>query len=1077
MKKRIDQLCRTVLLVAVLMMSHANGICSQTDKLNFPQQSLPDRMNKIAETYHEKIVINRSETTHIITPALNASGKTVKQAVESSLQGTGYTYAVNNNLITIYKASSASAPVAAPAQTALGTLRGKVLDETGDILPGATVQVAGGGQGTATDADGGFSLKLPAGTYTLEIGFMGYQTQRVTDVKVVSGKTTPLDITLGQANTELDEVVVTATYNQASAQGLYARQKNIAAMSDGVSADLIKKTSDNNVAQVLKRVSGVTIDNGKYVTVRGMSERYNNVQLNGASLPSTEPNRRNFSFDVIPTGLVDNVTIAKTFTPDLPGEFTGGLVEVNTLAVPDKRFLNLSLGTGWNSISTGKKFKSNKRYGSDYWRGEIKQRQWYVGRTLEQTNDNIAKAESMNSYGMRVFKAAPTQSYSLTAGLPIDLGSAGNLGMVAAVTYRHDENTEHILEGHFINRDSLYRPGYKYKFTTAVGAVANIGWQKAGHKVTWRNLWNNRFSHSNQERYTWESYGSYPTYTAGSLKSMYEQYSVPLISNLWQTQLDGEHKLFDNKLIATWSGSVNSVTRTNPDDRFALGAVVHTLPEGTDFVEWTSGMWDTNISDNHTMYSRLKEYKKNAAINLEHPFVVKGNRQSIKAGYMGTFRNATYEQQYLKARANSTIKQKTEMYTLPIEEFFAPEYFGGNPLYYEVTSLEGERTDYYKGKQNIHACYVMGEFSFLRKLRLITGIRAEKTDMTTTTTEIKLRLEDMKEIYEEQDSIVPMKRTDWLPAATLIYSPLPDLNMRAAYSKTLARPDFRELSQNRYYNVDDRVKVINPYAVEVSHIHNWDVRAEWYPRPGEVLSIGYFHKKFIKPVEMVVRMKPDQQNFDMFNINLDESIAKGIELNWRKSLGFMAPSAAFLKDMYFTGNYTWMKANVTYNSKVLTGGILTEEQIKEYKDYERSRPLQGLSPYTINLGLAYEGSRLGAAINYNKNGRKLVFAGDFTKFDQYEAPRDVLDVQLSARFLQEKLELKLNASDILNQDIIIYRNTKAVEWSEDNPAPNGGTSGTGYLDLTEDMNYNPGDWVMSRIKKGVGFSVSASWKF
>ena len=199
------------------------------------------------------------------------------------------------------------------------------------------------------------------------------------------------------------------------------------------------------------------------------------------------------------------------------------------------------------------------------------------------------------------------------------------------------------------------------------------------------------------------------------------------------------------------------------------------------------------------------------------------------------------------------------------------------------------------------------------------------------------------------------------------------------------------------------------------------------------------------------------------SINLDESVADGFEINWRKSFDFISP---MFRDLYFTGNYTWMKANVKYNKELLTNPNVTEENY--HPEFDRDRPLMGLSPYTLNLGLAYEGSVIGAAINYNRNGRKLILAGDYAYDDQYENPRDVVDLQVSARFLDKRLELKLNASDILNQDIIVYRN-RAV-YSSDMIDENVDRTSIG-------MNYNDGDWVISRMKKGINLSISASYKF
>ena len=1028
----------------------------------YPREALSSRVLKLSNDYKANIIYNPG-ADDVTVPELSTNDKELGLVLSKTLASTDYAFTLTaDKSIVIKKKNERSS---SPQQKILGkgSLSGTVYDEKGVPITGASVIVPGTTLGTTTDLDGKYTLvHIPSGITTIQISFMSYETLEVKDVKISVGKVSPLDVVLNESIQRLGEVVVTATYNQASAIGLYAKQKNMAALSDGVSAEQIKKTNDNNIAQVLKRVSGVTIDNGKYVTVRGMSERYNNVQLNGASLPSTEPNRRNFAFDVIPSGLVDNVTISKTFTPDMPGEFTGGLVEVNTLAVPDEKFLNLGIGTGMNTNSTGKDFYSTKRFGSDWFFGEIDKRKWYSGKDEVSTARNIINAGQKNTYGLGKYTGQPLQNYSITAGLPFNLGKS-SLGVVAALTYRHEENTEEILEANMITRDSIFKPSgkgsFRYKANTSIGAVLNTGWQMGGHSITWRNLFNNRFSHTNQRRYIHKYYEDF---------SLVELYSVPLISNLWQMQLDGKHNLFEGKLIASWNASYNDITRTNPDDRMVQGSIVGESASGSSFVDWywSHGYGNSfNVGSGHIMYSELHETKKNIGANLEFPFVVQGNHQSVKAGYLGAFRRADFEQQYLKAMRDNNAPNQVST-GLSIENYFAPEHFEGNPLVYELSGMQATRADYYTGNQDLHAGYLMGDLSFFRKLRLIGGVRMEKNKIAVTT-----------EILEKtvgaapKDSTVTIKKTDWLPAATLIYSITPKLNARASYSKTLARPDFRELSQSKYYNVDDRVWVINAFEIEQSRIHNYDVRVEWYPKPGEVLSVSYFHKKFVKPVEMVVRMLSDQQNFEMYNINLDNSTAKGFEFNWRKGLGFISPA---LSDLYFTGNYTWMEANVKYNQeKFLNPNIENSNP-----DFYRDRPLQGLSPYTLNLGLAYEGNIIGAAVNYNRNGRKLVYAGEETKYDQYENSRDILDLQFSTRLMKnQRLELKLNISDIFNQDIIVYRNTRIEEYTAENPNPETGTGGTFYLDLTGDMNYNKGDYVMSRIKKGINLSIGASYKF
>ena len=1059
--------CPTLLFVTgLLLLTLVTGAraAGGNDTTQFPQENLVLRVQKIEQLKQVKIAFDETMVKDVIVPPVSIKqGTTAGELLWLSLQASNLDYKkYGETNYSIVRKPVASDPEPDESPKGKGSVSGMVLDEAGESLTGATIVVVGTTLGATADLNGQYVLKqVPAGTHTIEVRFISYQTQQVSEVNVSNGKTTHLDLVMQPANEELGEVVVKADYKQASAEGLYARQQSSMKMVDGISADLIKKTSDNNVAQVLKRVSGVTIDKGKYVTVRGMSERYNNVELNGTSLPSTEPNRRNFSFDVIPAALIDNVTIAKTFTPDMPGEFVGGLVEVNTLAVPDEQFFTVTAGTGSNTNSTGKDFYSNKRYSADYFLGEMDKRTWYSGRTEEASLVNIENAGQKNNYGLQKYTAAPVQNYGVSIGLPFDLGNNQRLGVVAALTYRNEQTIEDITEGSMITRDSLYKDSWRNRFVTATGAVGNVGWAMPGHKINWRNLFNNRFTHTNQERYIYKYYEGY---------QFAEQYSVQLQSRLWQTQLDGEHLFFDKHLQANWNLSYNKVTRTNPDDRLISGTKQGETAGGDEVFYWMSytmvgdpslgGSGNSgNIGAGHVMYSKLEETKKNAGIDLAYNFTTGNNRQTLKAGYLGTFRRSDFNQQYLKGmyttnEVNNWIGQSPQ-------EMFSAERFADGSLTYVISGMQGVKADYYHGKQDVHAGYLMGEFTFLRKLHLTTGARVEKTKTEVTT--------ELTSGQDRVDSLVVLDKTDWLPAATLVYNITGNLNARAAYSRTLSRPDFRELSYNTYYNVDDRVWAINLGELKQSVTDNYDLRLEWFPRAGEVLSVSAFYKKFTDPIELITRMTSDKQNFYMYSVNLDEATAKGLELNLRKSLGFVAPGA-FLENLYLSGNASIIKGDVTYNLDEILG-------LPAGNRDDRNRPLMGLSPYTVNTGLNYEGLRLGAAVNYGREGRRLVTSGDEAKYDQYEASRDVLDLQLSARFLQQKMEIKLNVSDILNQDIIVYRNTRIVEWTSENPNPETGTTGTEYLDLTGDKGYNPGDQVMSRIKKGVNLSLSVSYTF
>lgn len=1084
-KQLLEQDKRWILLLNIcITLFLLSALPATAQQSGFPQENLLKRIQRIEQLKQVKVAFEEDMVKAFTSPSLDPAGKNTDELIIQSLHSSELSYIKYNDtryaIVQKKKEASVSQSTSqGKKDTGKGSLSGTVLDEKGQPVIGATVVVKGTTIGTATDVDGKYTLPyIPAGTTTIQISFMSYETLQVNDVKIASGKTTPLDVVLKEATQQLGEVVVTATYGQASANGLYAKQKNMVAMSDGVSSDMIKKTSDNNVAQVLKRVSGVTIDNGKYVIVRGLGERYNNVQLNGSSLPSTEPNRRNFAFDIIPTALIDNVTIAKTFTPDMPGEFTGGLVEINTLAIPEEQIIQLSVGGGVNTNSTGKDFKSTKRFGSDYLFGN--NRDWYgtiyqpevtenmfkdgiisydqLSPEQQQTLNNMNK-QVPNYWGFRKFKGAPTQNYALTIGLPFDLGDNNRLGVIASLTYRHEETADDLQKAFFINNADSLVTGDRYKFVTATGAVANVGWERPGHKITWRNMFNNRFTHTNTERVVYNDDAIHPF--------RMEQYSNPLINRLWQTQLSGEHELPSN-LKFTWTSDYSNLIRTTPDDRLVYGNVISDPNPADDsyMVNWQYPTL-TALKEGFQMYSELKENKKNIGGNLEYSFITEGNKQRLKAGYLGTFREGKFNQDYIQ-----TLRPDRERFPyeegIPLEEFFSPDLYAQGKLFFRTA---GRTKNYYDGTQDIHSAYVMGEFTFFKKFHFTTGVRMEAGN-----TEVLSSYND-KVKQEIIDTLLVNKKTDWLPSVTAVYNITDNLNFRAAYSKTLARPDFRELAVTEYYNVDDRIDIINLGGLEQTYINNVDVRFEWYPQAGEVISISGFYKKFKNPIELLsLKRGNDGANYDMYTFNLEKASTLGLELNIRKSFGFLAPKT-LLEDLYLTANATILKGDITYDiEKLINKTVGSPREIAG--DNERNRPLQGLVPYALNAGLSYSGKRFGAAVHYGTTGRKLVQAGQYEKYDEYEAPRHVLDLQLSAKFLNERMEVKVNASDLLNGVYRVYRNASREIKGVGNNTEENIEPDKGYTDRTDiGMNYDEGDWIVNQYKRGTTYSFSVGYKF
>ncbi len=330
-----------------------------------------------------------------------------------------------------------------------GKLSGKVTDKkTGEALIGASVLIEGISKGAASNVNGEYSIiGIPAGTYTVLVRYIGYQSKQISEVQVKRGDATSLNVILDEANTQqLQAVTVKATFRQESNNSLYAQQKNSSRVSDGISAEAIRRSPDRNIGEVLKRVSGATVTEGRFIVVRGLGDRYNTTMLNNAVLPSTEPDKKAFSFDIVPSSLVDNIVINKTATPDLPGDFAGGAVQVTTKDFPDKKIVTLQLGVAGNTKTTFKDFKQGSMQKLDFLGGfdngsrslpatwvRLNKNDYVTAPLAQQT---AITQQFNNSYGVKhQFKGYPGQNLQLTVGNTKQFSNDSKLGYVASFTY------------------------------------------------------------------------------------------------------------------------------------------------------------------------------------------------------------------------------------------------------------------------------------------------------------------------------------------------------------------------------------------------------------------------------------------------------------------------------------------------------------------------------------------------------------------------------------------------------------------------------------------------------------------
>ena len=882
-----------------------------------------------------------------------------------------------------------------------GKIAGTVSDKkTGETLIGVSVKLAGTTKGVGTDVEGRYLLGgLAAGKYTIEISYVSYATKKITDVEVKAGAVTTLNVVMEEASSQtLQTVTITASVKQESVNTLYLKQKTNVSISDGISADQIKRSPDRNTSEVLKRVSGTSIQDNKFVIVRGLSDRYNSTLLNNAILPSSEPDRKAFSFDIIPSNMIDNIVINKTASPDLPGDFSGGVVQVLTKDIPSENYVNFSVGTGYNSQSTFKKFYLGDKNGVEnfgYFNSNrnipqgIPSTQKYTQLTTNQKID--AGKLFNNSFRTHQFNGAnPAQAYQMSVGLRKNLKDNASIGSIISFTYRNGEskNISERLEYEGQTKQYDYNDD-SYKFSSSVGALANFAYVKKNNKIAFKNLYNVSLDNSYTSRY-----GTHLV----DLDSI-RGYSYDLVSkSLLNTQLEGEHKLNWNELKVNWNMGYSYSDRLQPDLKsltyrldYDQGATVYeaVVPNGT-----------ASRTDASRFFSELFEDSYNAGLNLSLPFSFLKEKSTFKLGGM-----KQYKLRDFKARKFGYIKSfgsfESNLLTLPYNEIFAPANLKPTGF---VMDEGTENADKYDAISDLNAGYAMVDTRFSKKLRASFGARIEDSYQQVNTADFSGKKVKVEKQY-----------FDVLPSMNTTFNLNDKTNLRLSASQTVTRPELRELSNFGFFDyISKRILVGNP-DLKRSQNTNIDVKYEVFPSAGQIISLSGYYKYFKNPIEQVVS-SGSVKNITFQNANSAKTY--GLELEIRKNLSFIN------KENFFNNITAYVNSSVIF-STVNLNSLVSEIT---------SRALQGQSPYLINAGLMYSEPTNGLSFNllYNRIGQRISEVGYQGYADIYEKGRNVVDFQLSKKMMKNKGELRLNLTDILNEKIIFYQNNNTKNTYQQN---------------------------------------------
>lgn len=909
------------------------------------------------------------------------------------------------------------------AQT--GRISGTIVDgKTGETLPGATALIEGTQKGAQSDFDGKFAINnVPAGKVTLLISYISYSTKKITDVTVKENEVTDVNIQLdASASQDLGEVEVVVTLNKENNTALVLQQKNNASVSDGISAETIKRTPDRNTSDVLKRVSGASIQDNKFAIIRGLSDRYNAAYINGAPLPSSESDRKAFAFDIFPAEMLDNLIIIKTATPDLPGEFAGGIININTKSIPEKNFQRISISGGYNTLTTFKNFKTYD--GGKYdWLGvddgtrsipsEIPETKTFD--TLKaDAKANLAK-KMTPSWAINNKKALPQIALQYSIGRNFKLFKR-DFGFVFATSYRNSTNTNQNIRREFEEQDAKNTNDalMKVELTDTIfsqtilnSSLLNLAYKiNANNQLSIKNL----FSINSEDRVNIRNGVREADLLLTNQDAIFEKASNRWFTQnlLFSSQLEGVHYLPKPKIKIKYVGGYNGVNRAIPNQRRVIYQKISRAADDTVLfaaVVQPNGSIPSAAGNMFWAYTQEKIYSFRYDISI--PANLKNIKNEFKIGGMHQLRDREFNVRSLGfSRYKKTTPTKAnfdnELLLLPENEIFNPEHLGlqenglGGFKLDEATKV----TDSYTASSTLHAAYIMTDAKLFEKFRVVGG----------------LRLESYKQFFKylelgtNKEKVVDTLVIDPLPSVNFIYSLNDKINVRLCYYKTLSRPEFRELAPFAFYNfVFDNILSGNT-QLKRAVINNADVRFEYFPGSGQLLSVSGFYKKFKDPIELINRTGVSGGN-ELYYANVIGAENFGAEIEWRFKLGIFTKndSVVFLNNTTFFANAAFIKSKVNIDTAVVHGSIT-------------NRPLQGQSPYLINAGFQFihPKQNWSASISYNLVGQRIFIVGNIQEPDVWENYRHVLDFQFTKKFAKY-FEARLNIRDAFAQKLLFFQ--------------------------------------------------------
>ena len=857
-------------------------------------------------------------------------------------------------LLALGAATSASAQ-------ATGKLMGRVIDADGGAPLGtARITIVGTTLTATTTVDGRYLIaNVPAGTVIVRALMIGYGPKSVSGVVIEAGRTTTQDVTLAAQAVQVAEISVTTQAERGSVASALDEQRNSVAMINSVTAEQIARSSDGDAAAAVQRVSGATVQDGKYVSVRGLGDRYTTASLNGNRIPSPEPEKKVVPLDLFPSALLSSITTSKTFTPDQSGDFSGAAVDIRTREFPGQRFSAFSVSTSYNDAVTGRSGLGSPGTGRDWVAlgaetravpGALASTDFTQSLPSEMVNSLVGQFRNVWSATPR--SAAPNASFGGTVGGTAPIGPGG-VNYLLSGTYSTTQETRADQVRALATTQSSGDAeevdrfiGTTGRSSVLWGGVANLSTTIGTHtKISLDNTYNRTMDNE------------------GRRESGYsENLGLPLDiqrlryveRNVLATQL-GVHHEIGLRHMFDWGVSFSKVGRREPD----RSEVVYARETADAAPAWYGFSNEAAVRT----FGDLSESSYEANASWQYFLGAPGAGRSIKVGgaYRSTERNADNRSYSISlARAMSVEERQRSP-----EELFGGAFSGPDDDYFRIVPLAAGGS--YEASDRLMAGYAMMTWPVRHDLDFTGGARVEDS---------RVRVSSLSTVGTP--SLAEPSYTDVLPSLAMTWRANDDMNIRASASQTLSRPEYRELSPILFREVIGFDNVRGNPALQRAIVRNYDLRWEWYPNRGEIVSVAVFAKQFTDPIERVYLGSSGTRIISYVNARAAENY--GIELEVRKGL---TPLGRALRNFSIFSNATFMQSSIEIDP---AAGSITNS----------SRAMVGQAPYVINAGLswAHPVSDASATVLFNRVGERISEAGELPLPDVIEQPRSVLDVSL-----------------------------------------------------------------------------------